>query len=352
MFWRRAVFFGLLVFLSSLLAGQVPSQPVVAPVVPGPVVPKPPPIVWEARLADFEEAGYAAALEQHLPSVEETLGRSLRPGRTGAVALKIYSGGGAGLGTPRALVRALVHWLERRGFQRNRIVLVDLYEHRIRDAGLLPPLATRDATFDGLEVRALENGNWWDERWFYDSPLPSRVDILPQEERGQLGRLQALADERKSLLPATLLFDFDFWINLPTASDHPAYGVNAALANATLWNASNTLRFFRSRSAAPGAIAEMAAVPEMRLSWAFTILSLERYQYVGGPGFNSFYSESEPVLWISGDPVLIDALVRERLDTHRIRGGFPLLQPDLPLLRFAESLGLGTADLGRIQWRR
>lgn len=334
-------------------AASSPLRPVIgAPAPAATKIPAPKPIVWEQTLESFDERDYAAALARILPDAERTLGRELRPGPKGTVGLKVYSGGGAGLGTPRSLVRALVHWLETRGFERRNIFLVDLYEGRLRDAGLLPPLATRDSTFDGLEVRVLETGRWYDDRWFHDSPLPSRVDISPQEETSDLARLRASGEDRKTLLNATTLFDTDFWINLPTASDHPAYGVNAALANITVWNASNTPRFFRSRSAAPAAIAEMAAIPELRVSCALTILTLERYQYVGGPGFNSFYTESEPLLWVSEDPVLIDSLVRERLDTLRTRGGFPQLTADLPLLRLAETVGIGTADTGRAEWRR
>jgi hypothetical protein len=312
--------------------------------------PRPDPYLWEAPLRGFEEPDYAAAIERILPDIERQTGREFRPGERGRVALKVYSGGGAGISTPRALVRALVHWLERRGFERRNIFLVDLYDNRLRDSGLLPPLATRDDTFDGLEVRVLESGRWFDEAWFYDSPLPSRIDsgleldIAPSIQRS--------SGDRRSLLAAPLLFDVDFWINLPTASDHPAFGVNGALANATLWNASNTLRFFRSRTSAPGSIAEMAAIPELRATWALNLLSLERYQYVGGPGFNSFYTASEPLLWASVDPVLVDAWIRERLDRLRDQGGFAKLTADLPLLRLAEALKIGTADTAKTVWKR
>jgi GNAT superfamily N-acetyltransferase len=329
-----------LISASALSAREEPPAPLAAP-----PAPPPPAVVFEANLDGFDERSYAAALGRLLPEAERVLGRELVPGERGRVGLKVYSGGGAGLGTPRALVRALVQWLEKRGFERERIFLIDLYEHRIRDAGLLPPLATRDATFDGLEVRILDSGRWWDGRWYFDNPLPSRVDILPQQELPERIRGLSLADQRRSLMPAPLLFDVDFWINLPVASDHPAYGVNGALANATVWAFSNTLRFFRSRDSAPGVIAEMAAIPELRSTWVLNILSLERYQFVGGPAFNAFYTESEPILWVSPDPVLMDSLVRARLDAHRERGGFLPLGPNLPVLRFAERLGVGSAEV-------
>ena len=115
--------------------------------------------------------------------------------------------------------------------------------------------------------------------------------------------------------------------------------------NATLWNASNTARFFRSPANAPAAVAEMSAIPELRQTWMCTIASLEHYQYVGGPYFNSLYTTSEPLVWLSTDPVLMDSLMRARIDEWRKRSGFQPMSDDIRTLEFAESLGVGSTDI-------
>ena len=137
----------------------------------------------------------------------------------------------------------------------------------------------------------------------------------------------------------------DFWINIPAVSDHEVLDLNGALVNATLWNASNTLRFFHSPSNAPVAIAEMAAIPEFLETWDLNIVSLEKYQFIGGPQFNSLYAVSEKLLVMSSDPVAIDSYVINKMNSWRERYGFPLIPKDISMLVYAEQLGVGMSYL-------
>ena len=74
----------------------------------------------------------------------------------------------------------------------------------------------------------------------------------------------------------------------------------------------------------------------------FTLASLEHYQFIGGPFFNSLYSNSEPLLWLSTDPVMLDSLLRDRMNALRKKGGFVDISDEIRTLEFAESLGVGS----------
>lgn len=309
-------------------------------------LPPPPPQlpVWEASLQNFDYPIYEREVERLITQFESSTGRQIAPGAKKKVGLKIYADSGAGLSTPHALVLAVVRALERRGFAQSDVFLVGLNQLRLRITGFLPSLATGETPFKGHQIYVLESGRFFDPVWFYDSPLPSRFDPILAEKQieGVDGNTSAEQD-RKSFLATPLFLDADFWINLPVYTDHPVLGVNGALVNATLWNASNTARFFRSPANAPAAVAEMSAIPELRATWAFTLASLERYQFIGGPYFNSLYTVSEPRLWLSADPVAMDALALERINRWRKRTGFQPIGEEIRTLEFAEVLGVGTA---------
>ena len=314
------------------------AKPVAAPLLP----------VWEAKLPDFSEAAYRYAVEQILQEWERANGRELKPGAKRKVGLKIYTDSGPGLATPFGLVRAVIASLEKRGYTRGDIFLVGLNPLRLRLTGFLPSFATGEAPFPGHPVYVLESGRYYDPAWFYDSPLPARFDPVTNDravEQAAGGKASTtLEEDRKSFLATPLFVDADFWINLPVYTDHPVLGVNGALVNATLWNASNTFRFFKSPATAPAAVAEMAAIPELREGWVLTLSSLQLYQFIGGPYFNSLYTVSEPRLLASADPVLLDALMLERLNAARKRAGFgPIGEEETRMLDFAQQLGVGSA---------
>lgn len=315
--------------------------------------PKPTPVnepVWEAQLAAFDEPTYERQVERLITVFEQSSGRKLVPGPKRKVGLKIYADSGPGLATPIPLVKAVIASLKRRGFEHSEIFLVGLNALRLRMTGYLPSLVSGQTPFFGIPVYVLESGRYYDPVWFYDSPLPQRFDpIFAQEQTKGVSPTTTKDEDRKSFLATPLFLDADFWINLPVYTDHPTLGINGALVNATLWNASNTARFFRSPANAPAAVAEMSAIPELRQTWMFTLASLQHYQFIGGPFFNSLYTVSEPLVWLSNDPVMLDALIRDRMNGLRRKQGFEPVDEEIRTLEFAETLGVGSTKTKQVR---
>jgi hypothetical protein len=331
----RILLAGLLVLVpASLRAGVAAAQaPAIRP-------------VWEVQLQNFDRPIYEREVEALVAAFETAAGRRLVPGAKGKVGLKIYSDSGPGLATPKNLVHGVIAALERRGFRKEKIFLVGLNHLRLRMTGYLPSPLERETQFDGYPLYVLESGRYYDPLWFYDSPLPQTLDfVLAESQIEGISPTSTREQDLRSFLATPLFLDADFWINLPVYTDHAVLGVNGALVNATLWNASNTARVFRSSASAPAAVAEMSAIPELRQTWVFTIASLQRYQFIDGPFFNSLYSASEPLLWLSADPVALDSLMLDRINDWRRRSGFPAVSPDIPTLAYAEQLGVGTATI-------
>lgn len=323
-----------LAFSARLAAAAPTPAPKAAPVIEP---------VWEARLAAFDEATYDRQVEKMIATFEQVTGKKLVPGAKKKVGLKIYADSGPGLATPVPLVKGVINALKRRGFEHSHIFLVGLNALRLRMTGYLPSLVSGETPFFGNPVYVLESGRYYDPLWFYDSPLPQRFDPIFAEQQTKGVSPDTTKDQdRKSFLATPLFLDADFWINIPVYSDHPTLGINGALVNATLWNASNTARFFRSPANAPAAVAEMSAIPELRQTWMFTIASLQHYQFIGGPFFNSLYTRSEPLLWLSNDPVMMDALARDRINALRRKEGFENVDEEIRTLEFAETLGVGS----------
>jgi hypothetical protein len=303
--------------------------------------PRLPSTVWTAALGEFERHDYEREVEQLIQQFEAAIGQRLVPGEKGKVGLKVYTDSGPGLATPIPLVQGVIHALMERGYARDDIFLVGLNTLRLRFTGFLPSVITGEGPFDGHPVFILESGQYYDPGWFYDSPLPARFNpvFLAEQADEPRDRLEA---NRRSFLATPLFLEADFWINLPVYTDHPTLGVNGALVNATLWNASNTSRFLNSPTNAPAAVAEMSAIPELRQTWLFTIASLEHYQFIGGPSYNSLYTVSEREIWLSSDPVALDTLMLERINRHRQRWGFPIVSEEIRTLEFAEVLEVGS----------
>lgn len=315
-----------LFFHISLLYGEVDAFPSVLPE-----------IVDRERLDDYDFLSYKKAIYRLFGRFEDQYQKKLSPGQKGKVGIKVFTQSGPGLATPLPLLRAVIAELKERGFADQDIFIIDLEAHKLREAGILPPISSGRMDFDGITVMPLDSGKYWENAWYYESALPSR-DFFTFffTHFGSLDK--RIQEEGKSYLPVPLMLDVDFWINMPMATDHSILGVSAATANATLLNISNNRRFWISPTSGPIAAAEIAAIPELHETWVFSVLSLERYQYVGEYSFNSRYTCSEPWLLLSSDSGVLDAWVLRKINEARAKEGFDLIPFKQPLFKYLYSL--------------
>lgn len=297
--------------------------------------------VYEYPLKGFSEADYEAAVETFFRVYEKESARQLVPGEKGKVGIKIYTASGPGLMTPPALTEAVIQALERRGFNRSNLFIVDLYDQNLRESGYLPRRGTGEDKFNGVPVIALDSGQHYNLAWFYENNLPSRERAAQQFTFDNRFTYQPDPDERKSFLPYPLFMEADFWINLPMVADNEALGVSGAIGNATVWSVSNNTRFLVSPANAPVAAAEIAAIPEYRGKWVMTIMTLESYQFMGGPRFHALYTRQEPRIWMSANPVALDFLMFRRIQRAREQENIPGLKEIPPIFEYAKVIGLG-----------
>ncbi|MDR0535837.1 MAG: hypothetical protein LBG65_05770 [Puniceicoccales bacterium] len=302
--------------------------------------------LFEALPENFSSRAYRDSIEKLFNAFEQHTGKSLAPAKKRKAVIKINTAAGAGLFTPQPLVTAVIRALLQRGYPSDGILVVDLSERRIRECGypcvgeqypVLTPGIPLKILAD-FPVHPLDSEKYYSPRWAVESPLPSREITAKQGD--YTGNLEILEKARRSSLPAPLFEDADLWISLPVAMDSPSLGVSCALANETIWNVSNQRRFLENPIATPEAAIEIARTLEGSRpeTLVLHVLSLEKWQYTGGPVFNSNYTASEKRLWLSANPVILDALMLQRINKAREYNKFPPITPAPSMFTKANSL--------------
>ena len=307
-----------------------------------------PDTVFQTHLASFDSRKYNAAVAALFNSFEKHSGKKIAKGAKGRVGLKIYTNSGAGLTTPKNLVDAVMAQLERRGYAKADITIVDMSARKMRASGFLPKLSQVQAgasdTYGGASVADIESGKFFDKRWYYDNPL------TPKNIKNTTSFREIYDPEiRKSYLPVPLFLSVDFWINLPVVTDMEGLGVCAAIGNASIWNMSNNERFLKEPANASMAAAEVYAIPELRESNLFTIISYEHGQFVGGAVFNARFSFSENMLYLSTNPVVLDYMAWQTINKYRRANRFKTIENEPPVLNYCRQLGVGNYDIRNIR---
>lgn len=243
------------------------------------------------------------------------LSRYLRP--VDRVGLKVNCLAGRKMSTRRELVEALVDLLADTGLPRNRAVVFDRADRDLRLGGF--PLRTSGKDY-------LSVGN---DRAGYETDL----QVMPSGA----SRFSMVAARSASVL-----------INLPILKDHGLAGVSGALKNN--FGLVHNPNKFHLNGCDPH-VAEVNARPWLRNKQKLVICDALRVQVEGGPAFHPAGAATRDAILLAEDPVALDMVAWELLETLRKAQKLPTLAEDkrkpVHILTAAKQ-GLGVGDRARI----
>jgi len=245
------------------------------------------------------------------------------------VGIKINTHAAPLLATHREVVDAIVRGLRSAGIPADNIWVFD------RDAGKM-----QEAGFSGPRIGAGE----WDAETFYENKLVGRLiwgDLLFRAGDEQLST--------RSHLPKLLTQTITKLINVPVLQSHDACGLCGCLYNLSLGMADNVRRFEQYGQNGNPAIAEICAMPAVRRKLALNIMDALTAGYAGGPAFRPQYSWNPNTLYFSFDPVALDAVCLQLLETQRKEANVSPLGDRAAHVATAARLGLGQNDLRQIE---
>lgn len=139
-------------------------------------------------------------------------------------------------------------------------------------------------------------------------------------------------------------------INFPLAKDHGISGVTGALKNMTHGSITNPSDFHQH--AASPQIAELYAHEAIRSRVRLHVMDATRVLWNGGPRDAPAYRRNGDEIWVSTDPVAIDSLLVELVETERRARRLPtLVARGTPPshVTAAAALGVGIADRRRMR---
>jgi len=152
-----------------------------------------------------------------------------------------------------------------------------------------------------------------------------------------------------SLVSRVLTDLVDCNVNMPVLKDHSIAGLSGALKN--MYGAIHNPNKYHDNNCDPYC-AQVNCLEPLKTKNQLTIIDADRVQYDGGPGYMEQYMARYGGIILSVDPVAADRIGLEIVVQLRSRHGRPPLEAvgrDVRYLKTAESVGLGTAELSRIE---
>jgi uncharacterized protein (DUF362 family) len=233
--------------------------------------------------------------------------------KTNCLARKLNS-------TPVALAEALSDLLIKSGFAENNLIIWERSNRELRDAGF-----ELNASSFGKRCFGTDSNGVGYSTDFYS-----------------YGKVDSLASR-------IITEKVDSNINLALLKDHSIAGLSGALKN--MYGAINNPNKYHIPNCDPYA-AHISNLQPIRDKNRLTLIDAVRIQYHAGPGYDSRYLEYYGGLIASVDPVAGDRVALEILQHIRKQNRLVPLEEDrrpVKYLESAESIGLGVADMNKIE---
>jgi hypothetical protein len=296
------------------------------------------------------------------------------------VGVKIATMGGPIMSSHRAIVQAVCDGLIAAGVPPTRIIVWDKSANDMRSAGYepQPPSETHvgiAAVFPGTGYdpdAIYKNGVlgtliWGDSEFSYGS----NSDLTQQASDSVRGHsayggdsigdnfgsedllnTSAPLTSNKSHFARLVTTICTKIVNIPVLTDNPYVGINGCMASLALGSVDNNRRFQGDPSYGDPAISEILSNPILRRKVVVHIMDAMIAQYAGGPRFNPIFTRQIGGVYVSRDPVAIDAITLQRLEHFRTESMSGRLDPigkAAVHVHGGTDLNLGTDDASRIQ---
>lgn len=278
------------------------------------------------RLSGTEETARESAqgiLEETLssltdqPSLKDALRALFTPDQR--VGIKLNCLAGRGLSPQPPLVHALVHGLMEAGIKADNIIVFERSERELGEAGFSP----------NRRAGPLFVGN--------DTPG------MGYERNPRLHRSIG------SCFSRIVTEEIDGMINFGVLKDHNLAGVSAGLKN--LYGLIHNPNKYHDNNCDPY-VADIADSAPVRRVLRLTLCDGLVSQYHGGPALMPQFSWRAGILLAARDPVALDAVAREIIETKREKEGLPSLAEDKRAPHWIETAaahGLGEARPDKIE---
>lgn len=251
------------------------------------------------------------------------------------VGIKVNPLAGPKLSTSRVVVDGIIAGLISAGVPENNIIIWDRFEEHLVRAG-----CEINVSETGVRCYATDGqGPGYDENVFYETDEDS---ANRRDENGLRSLFSKIVTRQVTKL-----------INAPVLKQHSVSGVSLCLKNLAFGSVNNTIRFHPKPINCNPMIAEICAESALKDKLVLNILDGLRGGFDGGPGYKSDGMWKYNSLLFSTDPVALDRVGLEVIDTKRKEVKLEAMSSLAKHISTAWRLGLGTNDLRNdIDWKK